>query len=154
MNPRKEQGTVQWIGLRVGKEKPMNSVTQVAVDATSGLEGDRFTSSGPANRQVTFIQQEHMDVVASLMGRDRVDHSLTRRNILVSGINLLSFEGQSFRVGDCTFKCTGPCEPCQRMNITLGPGGLHAMAGHGGILAEVVTAGTIRTGDAVTRIVE
>lgn len=146
------QGRVEWIGLRVGRDKPMQSVDEVQVDQASGLEGDRFPSTGPERRQVTFVQQEHLPVIASLMGRDAVGPEVTRRNILVSGINLLSLEDQQFQVGDCMFRCTGPCEPCSRMNTTLGPGGLDAMAGHGGIMTTVIQPGTIRVGDRVVRI--
>jgi MOSC domain-containing protein YiiM len=145
-------GKVKWIGLRVGRDESMQSVQAVRVDSQSGLEGDRFQSTGPERRQLTLVQQEHLPVIASLMGRDKVGPEVTRRNILVSGINLLSLKDQQFQVGECVFHCTGPCEPCSRMNTTLGPGGLVAMAGHGGIMASVVKAGTIRVGDQVSRV--
>ncbi len=145
-------GKVEWIGLRGARDEPMQAVEEVAVDARSGLQGDRYRSSGPEDRQVTFVQQEHLPVVAALLGLSNIDPKCTRRNILISGINLLSFENHQFRIGDCLFLFSGPCEPCSRMNKTIGPGGMDAMAGHGGIMARVVRPGTIRIGDPVTRV--
>ena len=146
------RGKVEWIGLRTDRAEPMRSVADAAVDAQSGLAGDRFQASGPKRRQVTFVQQEHLPVVAALLGKETIGPEATRRNVLVSGINLLSLENQKFKVGECVFLCTGPCEPCQRMNTTLGPGGLDSMVGHGGIMATVVEPGTIHVGDEVTRL--
>ena len=146
------RGKVEWIGLRTDRSEPMQSVNETEVNAKSGLAGDRFQASGPERRQVTFVQQEHLPVVAALLGKDAIGPETTRRNILISGINLLSLENQKFQVGDCVFLCTGPCEPCKRMNTTLGPGGLESMVGHGGVMATVVEPGTIRVGDEVTRL--
>lgn len=143
--------TVEWIGLRTEKRGHVHSVTEVAVNVGTGLEGDHFSAGGAPRRQVTFIQSEHLPVVAQLMSREEVRPEMTRRNILVSGINLLSLEGQLFQIGEAVFRCTGPCEPCQRMNATIGPGALEAMAGHGGIMAEVVRPGSIHVGDVVQR---
>ena len=74
---------------------------------------------------------------------------LTRRNIVVSGINLLALAKRRFRIGEVVLETTGPCEPCSRMEENLGPGGYNAMRGHGGITARVAKGGTISVGDAV-----
>lgn len=149
-----EQGRVAWIGLRTAKRGLIQPVNEVAVHADTGLVGDHFSVGGPARRQVTLIQQEHLPVVAQLLGMEDIRPEMTRRNILVSGINLLSLEGQQFQISDTVFLCTGPCEPCQRMNSTMRPGALEAMAGHGGIMAQVVQPGTIRVADAVSRLAD
>ena len=82
--------------------------------------------------------------------RRRLESTLTRRNLVVSGINLLALKGEQFQIGDVVLECTGWCEPCSRMEANLGPGGYNAMRGHGGITARVLAGGVITLGDPVT----
>ena len=108
-----------------------------------------------SKRQVTLIQAEHLPVVASILDRDApVDPELLRRNIVVSGINLLTLKDQRFRIGGVILEGSGPAVPCSRMEENLGPGGYNAMRGHGGITARVIEAGTIAIGDEVARMTE
>ena len=100
-------------------------------------------------RQVTLIQQEHLQVVANILGKSEIDPGWIRRNLVVSGINLLSLKHQSFQIGEAVLQTTGICAPCSRMEENLGPGGYNAMRGHGGITAKVLQPGEIRIGDPV-----
>jgi MOSC domain-containing protein YiiM len=147
-----QQGRVEWIGLRPARGKPMEVVASVAVGVGSGLRGDRFRGNADSKRQVTLIQFEHLDVVARLLGQERIDPALVRRNIAVSGINLLALQRAKFSIGEVILEGTGPCHPCSRMESALGTGGYNAMRGHGGITARVLRAGTIHVGDAVALV--
>jgi MOSC domain-containing protein YiiM len=111
--------------------------------------GDRFRGRPDSKRQVTLIQAEHLAAVGSMLGRDAIDPALTRRNIVVKGINLLALKDKQFRIGDAVLEMTGLCHPCSRMEKSLGPGGYNAMRGHGGITAKVICEGAIRVGDGV-----
>ncbi len=142
-------GTVNWIGLRPGRKMPLQSVQATTAAPGEGLDGDRFANKPQSKRQVTLIQGEHLDAVAAILGQDQIDPVLTRRNIVVRGINLMSLEGKRFRIGDAVLEGTGPCEPCSRMEENLGPGGYNAMTGHGGLCTRVIEAGAIRVGDEV-----
>ena len=142
-------GKVCWIGLRPGRKQAIEVVDQVSADVDHGLIGDRFSGKPGADRQVTLIQQEHLQAVAQLLGVAEIDPGLARRNIVVSGINLTSLKGAEFTVGDVVLRGTGACPPCSRMEHNLGPGGFNAMRGHGGITACVVRSGTISVGDTV-----
>jgi MOSC domain-containing protein YiiM len=142
-------GKVVWIGLRPGRGEEVQSVNEAEVRVGSGLVGDRFRGRPDSKRQVTLIQAEHLAAVGSMLGRDAVDPSLTRRNIVVKGINLLALKDKQFRIGDAILEMTGLCHPCSRMEANLGPGGYNAMRGHGGITAKVVEEGSIRVGDGV-----
>lgn len=142
-------GRLEWIGLRPARRVPLQSFNHVEVIADRGLVGDHKATRAGGKRQVTLIQREHLDVVAKLLGREAVDPALLRRNLVVSGINLLALRGERFRIGDVLFEGTGLCEPCSRMEEVLGVGGYNAMRGHGGIIARVLEGGAIAVGDAV-----
>ena len=74
----------------------VQSVSEVIANPDTGLEGDHFKKSSAGKRQVTLIQQEHLDVVARILGKTDIVSELLRRNIVVSGINLLALKHQQF----------------------------------------------------------
>lgn len=145
-------GVVEWISIREVRKALPKSLPQVAAIHKTGLEGDHFKGSLSGKRQVTLIQKEHLDAVAAILGKESIDPSLTRRNIVVSGINLLSLKSQKFKIGDAILETSGICAPCHRMEENLGPGGYSAMRGHGGITARVLESGEIKLGDKVQLI--
>ena len=139
-------GKVVAISIRPQRLIPVQIINSLKAIEGKGLEGDR---SKGGNRQVTLIQKEHIDALASFLGKDDLDFTLTRRNILVEGINLLSLKGKQFQIGDAIFEYTGECHPCSRMEEALGKGGYNAMRGHGGITAKVIVSGELKNGDNV-----
>lgn len=139
-------GHVEWIGLRPRRREPVTSVEAVYV-FEGGLEGDHRNKPGP--RAVTLIQHEHLAAIASLCAAKALDPALLRRNIAVSGINLLALRGHRFRIGEAVLEATDICAPCSRMEEVLGKGGYNAMRGHGGITAAVITPGTVKLRDRV-----
>jgi MOSC domain-containing protein YiiM len=144
-----QRGRVQWIGLRESRAAPITTVDAAMAEVGCGLIGDRFTGTPESKRQVTLIQAEHLVVVASLLGRDALDPALVRRNIVVSGVNLLALQRAKFSIGKAVLEGSGGCHPCSRMEAALGAGGFNAMRGHGGITARVLKPGVIRLGDEV-----
>jgi MOSC domain-containing protein YiiM len=118
--------------------------------AGRGLAGDRKARRSGGERQVTLFQHEHLAVLASLLGRAAVEPELLRRNLAVSGINLLALRDRSFSIGSVSFEGTGYCAPCRRLEETLGRGGFNATRGHGGITARVLNDGWIALGDTLT----
>jgi MOSC domain-containing protein YiiM len=146
-----QQGTVEWIGIRDARKVPLTSVEQIEVNTQHGLSGDHYSKVG-GKRQVTLIQAEHLVAVASMLDIETVLPETVRRNIAVSGINLLALKDKRFKIGEVTLAYTGLCHPCSRMETLLGPGGYNAMRGHGGITAQVLKGGVIRVGDAVMQL--
>ena len=149
-------GEVVWIGVRPAPRAQMRALSVVEAIAERGLAGDRTAEkSRPGNsRQVTLIQAESLPLVGALLRRDAIDPALTRRNIVVSGINLLSLKGRRFQIGGALLEMTGECHPCSLMETQLGAGGYNAMRGHGGINARVLESGSIAIGDGVAAVVD
>ncbi len=152
VNSVPQVGVLEWIGIRPKRRSSLISLNSVFVSVAKGLEGDHFSSTYSKKRQITLIQKEHLQGVASILGKDMIDPGLVRRNLVISRINLFSLRNQQFRIGEVILKGTGYCHPCSRMEENLGPGGYNAMRGHGGITAEVIEDGELSVGDEVVFI--
>lgn len=142
-------GRVEWIGVSPFRRQTITALTEVEAELSSGLAGDHHATNGSSKREVTLIQAEHLPVIGKLLGKHTVDPALLRRNIVVSGVNLLSLKSARFQIGEVVLQGTGPCAPCSLMEQNLGPGGYSAMRGHGGITSIVLKPGLIRLGDEI-----
>ena len=163
-------GRLDAIWLRPARAAPALSAHRVEAVVGQGLLGDRSARARPSvppglaggKRQVTLLQTEHLAVIAALAGLQAgsVGADLLRRNLLVSGLNLLAarslFKDSPLllQLGDdpasaVLLEITGPCEPCSKMAAALGHGGYNAMRGHGGVTARVLRGGWLAVGAAV-----
>ncbi|MBK8503767.1 MAG: MOSC domain-containing protein [Saprospiraceae bacterium] len=143
-----QPGTIAWIGLRPQKKAAVQSVSSAEIVEGKGLVGDHYQGAS-GNRDVTLIQAEHLEAVGKILGKE-VNPGQTRRNIVVSGVNLLALVDKTFKLGDdVILETTGLCHPCSRMEENLGYGGYNAMRGHGGITTKVIRGGKIKVGDRV-----
>jgi MOSC domain-containing protein YiiM len=142
-----KNGSIEWIGIRTASNIPMK-ILETAIILPTGIEGDRASKNSPLNkRQVTIIQKEHLDAVATFLNLEKLDPALLRRNIVVKGINLYSLKNRKFKLGEAVLEMTGFCYPCGKMEKKLGKGGFNAMRGHGGITCKVLSPGEIKVGD-------
>jgi MOSC domain-containing protein YiiM len=128
---------------------PMRAVAEAHALQDRGLEGDRAAGRSHGKRQITLVQAGHLDIIAAFLGKSRIPPELLRRNIVVSGVDLLDVKRRLVSIGEAVVEVHGYCAPCRRVEETLGPGGREAMAGHGGVAAIVRTGGMIRLGDPV-----
>ena len=143
-------GRVEWIGLRLARRGPIETVEAAELDPAEGLVGDRYAGRS-GTRQVTLLQAEHLPAIGAFLGGPPATPAQLRRNLLVSGLNLLAVREGRLRIGTALLQMTGPCHPCSRMEEELGPGGYNAVRGHGGLTARVLEGGTVRLGDVVER---
>ncbi|RBP49680.1 MOSC domain-containing protein [Arenicella xantha] len=141
-------GRVTWIGLRPQRNATITAVDSVLACSNQGLVGDRYAGR-TGKRHVTLIQAEHLPVLASLLNIPECRPEQLRRNIAVSGLNLLALKDKEFLIGDAHLRYTGLCHPCSRMEAIFGAGGYNALRGHGGITAQVLGGGEIAIGSAI-----
>ncbi|RYY22635.1 MAG: MOSC domain-containing protein [Sphingobacteriaceae bacterium] len=142
-----QQGEICWIGIRPGRKKPMQALESVEAITQKGLTGDHFSGAAGSKRQITLIQQEHLQAIASFMHLKTVSPEMLRRNIVVENINLLALKDKKFWLGEVLLEYTGECHPCSRMEETLGAGGYNAVRGHGGITARILNGGKLSIND-------
>ena len=143
-------GRLTWIGLRLARRGPIEPVDTAVLDPAEGVIGDRYAGR-TGTRQVSLIQDEHLQAIGAYLGQPPAAPGRLRRNLVVAGLNLLAVRDGHLRVGPALLQVTGQCHPCSRMEEELGPGGYNAVRGHGGLVARVVGGGTVRLGDPVSR---
>ncbi|MCC3152021.1 MOSC domain-containing protein [Hymenobacter sp. BT770] len=150
-----QTGRLEWIGQRPLRREPLVQVQEVELKTDSHMLGDHARPKPGGKRQITLIQHESLASVAQFLGLDApIEPGRLRRNLAVSGLNLLALKNRRIRIGDeVILDITGECHPCSRMEEELGPGGYNAMRGYGGLTAHIAQGGIIRVGD-VVRVIE
>jgi len=151
--PAHVQGRVEAIVVRGAPRDRARLVERTTALAGIGLADDRLGQRGEAElstRQLTLIQLEHLPLIAAFARSGPIAPVDLRRNLVISGINLLTLKNAKVRVGEALIEIVGPCAPCSRMEEVIGPGGYAAMRGHGGMTARILEGGAIGVGDVVS----
>ena len=155
------EGRIETIVLRPTRGEPAVLVDEARAEPGQGLLGDRRANAVRSGRQstkreLTLIQAEHLPVVANWCGLAELSPNRLRRNLVVSGLNLLGMRSPfadlvlEWMVGnEVIIQITGPCDPCSKMAAELGLGSYNALRGHGGMTARILSGGLIRVGDSV-----
>jgi hypothetical protein len=159
------RGRVEAITLAEVAAGPAHLVGEARAIAGRGLDGDRyaahagtFTPRGgdpgggaPRGYDLTLIEAEVLDALR-LPEHRRLGYAAARRNLVTRGIDLNALVGRRFRVGEV--ECIGQrlCEPCAHLERLTVPGVLRGLIHHGGLRADVLTGGQIRTGTVIETI--
>ncbi len=155
------QGRVEAVVVRTERNKSAEVVDAAKAEPGLGLMGDRRaknkrTDKASRKRELTLIQAEHLPLIARWCGMENIEAARLRRNLAISGVNLLAMKSPfadvrlEWQIGnEVCIEVTGPCDPCSKMEAELGSGGYNAMRGHGGMTAMIVSGGIIRVGDVV-----
>ena len=129
-------------------------VSSVEAVEGCGLRGDRYergegTFSDPNGRgyDLTLVEAEALEDLAA--SGVELAPAEARRNLVVRGIALDDLIGERFRVGGV--ECFGQrrCEPCAHLERLTHPGVLRGLVHRGGLRADVLSGGEIRTGDRI-----
>ena len=103
-------GIIEWIGIRKKRRAELLEVKEAIITEEDGLIADHY-SKKKGKRQITLIQAEHLKAVAGMLQKDTpISPFLTRRNIVVAGLNLNALKNQQFSIGDeVVLEGTGYC---------------------------------------------
>lgn len=144
-------GSVVSIHLVPKRSEPAIRLDVARFIADYGLEGDWRSRSG-YGRQMTLIEEEALQQVAAKLGLVAVPSGASRRQIVVRELELNATIGKRLRIGPALVAVEKPCDPCVRMEVTIGRGARYALEGRGGVCARIVEGGAIRPGDSVTLV--
>jgi MOSC domain-containing protein YiiM len=139
---------------------PMEEQEQVEATAGRGIEGDRYFegtgvwSNTPGDgREITLVEMEAIEALAREK-KIEIEPASTRRNLVTRGVPLNHLVGKEFQVGEVRLVGIRLCEPCQYLEDLTIKGVLTGLIHRGGLRANIVSGGTIRTGDSVTEAVK
>lgn len=149
-------GEVVAICIADDKCEPLRRVDSADAVPGRGLAGDRYAARrgtyskkhGP-DREVTLIEIEAIEALAREC-KIAISPEQARRNLVTRGVSLNHLVGQEFRVGDVMLLGIRLCEPCGHLEkLTALPGIETSLVHRGGLRAQIVRGGTLRTGDTV-----
>lgn len=130
---------------------PMERVESVEA-IEGGLLGDRYCNGtghyAPYDVcEVTMVDADAIDRIREEAGIDLTD-GRHRRNLVVRGADLEALLEATVRVGDAAVRPTRRRPPCAHVEQLAGEDGVaSALTNRGGVCADVVEPGRIRTGD-------
>ena len=125
----------------------LESAERATVQTNYGLQGD-WRSRRNRSGQLTLIEAEVLTEVGHLLGAP-IPAGASRRQVVVRGIKLNDLIGQRIRIGEVQVFVETPCDPCSRMEETIGAGARNALEGRGGVRCFVLAGGELHIGDAI-----
>lgn len=140
---------------------PSPAASMTAVDSARavpgrGMEGDRyFLNAGTfsptpqkPDYELTLIEQEQIEAFALASGLP-FTAAQARRNIVTRDIALNDLVGCEFSIGEVRIRGIRLCEPCNYLAKISYPETLKGLVHKGGLRAQILTEGTLRTGDII-----
>lgn len=132
----------------------LQSLDHVQAIAGLGLEGDRyflnegcFSNYPGRGRNVTLIEKEALD---SLDSDERITAPQARRNLLTENVDLNSWVGRHFKIGDIVLRGDRLCHPCEHLQMLTKTPVLRSLKGRGGLRADIVIGGQLALGMTLT----
>jgi MOSC domain-containing protein YiiM len=137
-------------------DDPLLSVDSFELVREKGIVGngryfDRTSRSTgkPNRRQVSLIAREQIAAHAASLGLESIPPGAVRANIETLGIDLMQLLGLHVAIGTAVIHFYEARTPCAKMDA-LCAGLRHLMENNRqGVIAEIITPGQIRVGDAI-----
>jgi MOSC domain-containing protein YiiM len=148
--PPSRAGSVEALAVASSAGEPARLLQEVRALAGKGLEGDRHVTgrgtfpSGPPGSALTMIEAEVCESFDPPL--EPSDH---RRNVITRGIDLNALVGREFTIGEVRCRGMRLCEPCTVVQRYAGRPVLRPLVHRGGLRADILEDGTIKTGDPV-----
>ncbi|MGE9266914.1 MAG: MOSC domain-containing protein [Verrucomicrobiales bacterium] len=128
-------------------EHPIVECRELELVAGSGIKGDRFFDFKPDYKgQITFFDYDLYREVCQRFQRPELAPSAFRRNVLVSGVDLLTLIERPFSIGEVSFTGSAECSPCYWMDQAVAPGTEDFLKGRGGLRARITRSGSLFPG--------
>jgi MOSC domain-containing protein YiiM len=150
------EGRVEAIFIGPANAGPLGEVPEVEAVVGKGLVGDRqYRENAPpdeeSGRDITLIEAEALEALAAEHGIE-LGPGESRRQLQTRGIRLNPLVGKRFLVGDV--ECVGIelCEPCSHLQKLTEPGVMRGLVHRGGLRADILRGGTIRSGDPIREV--
>lgn len=136
----------------------MREVASVEAIAGRGLVGDRYHAGrgtfssriavAAGAREVSLIEATSIAECARRLG-EPVDAAALRRNLVISGLDLMTLRGQVLAIGAVRLQVVSSCPPCGYLSRLCGRDMRHGLRGIGGMRAGVLVGGRLVVGAAI-----
>jgi MOSC domain-containing protein YiiM len=149
------RGILEAIYIARAAQAPMHAIDLVRAIPGAGLEGDRyFLKQGTFFKpepdfELTLIEAEALEALQREYGIE-LRASESRRNLVTRGVPLNHLVGVEFSIGGVKLRGIRLCEPCSHLERLTGLVLIKGLRHRGGLRAQILSAGLIRSGDSVT----
>jgi len=143
-------GKIEAINISHISEADTVYVNQAFLEKNKGIVNDRYYNNYKNSmEQVTLIDKEEIDLFNYNI-KNNIDYKDFRRNIIVSGVNLIQNLNKTILINDVKLKIHEICQPCKYLQDKLKiPELVKLLVNKSGVRAEVLTSGFIKVNDKI-----
>ena len=143
-------GKIEAINISSISEAETVYVNQAFLEKNKGIVNDRYYNNFKHSmEQVTLIDKEEIDFFNYNIKKN-IDYKDFRRNIIVSGLNLIKCINKTILINDVKLKIHEICQPCKYLQDKLKtPELVKLLVNKSGVRAEIITSGFIKVNDRV-----
>ena len=143
-------GKIEAINISSISEEETVYVNQAFLEKNKGIVNDRYYNNFKHSmEQVTLIDKEEIDLFNYNIKKN-IDYKDFRRNIIVSGLNLIKCINKTILINDVKLKIHEICQPCKYLQDKLRtPELVKLLVNKSGVRAEIITSGFIKVNDRV-----